>query len=118
QAHCSLEQVELQASAQLVVYRMVQEAITNITKYAQARNVWITLAKSEGWVEISVRDDGIGFDPAVQRGSAHGLVGMRFRVEAEGGVLTVESKPGQGSLILARLPKSTPHDSDNPVMPA
>ena len=118
QAHCSLEQVELQASAELVVYRMVQEAITNITKYAQARNVWITLAKSEGWVEISVRDDGIGFDPAVQRGSAHGLVGMRFRVEAEGGVLTVESKPGQGTLILARLPKFTPHDSDVPVLPA
>ena len=115
QAHCALEPVELEATADLVVYRMVQEAITNITKYAQARNVWVELAKRAGQVEVSVRDDGIGFDPAVQRGSAYGLVGMRFRVEAEGGVLTVESNPGQGTLIRARLPESTLHQRTAPV---
>ena len=62
----------------------MQEAITNITKYAQARNVWIALCTRTGQVEVSVRDDGVGFDTTVQRGSAYGLMGMRFRVEAEG----------------------------------
>lgn len=109
QAHCSLETVELEATADLVVYRMVQEAITNIIKYAQARNVWIELAKREGQVEVSVRDDGVGFDPKLQRDLAHGLVGMRFRVEAEGGVLTVESKLGQGTTVKARLPETNLH---------
>ena len=118
QAHCALEQVALEASADLVVYRMVQEAITNITKYAQARNVWVTLAKRDGQVEVSVRDDGVGFDPKVQRGSAHGLVGMRFRVEAEGGVLTVESQPGQGTLIRARLPESALPSGPAPIAQA
>jgi signal transduction histidine kinase len=105
QVHCALQPVELKASADLVVYRMVQEAITNITKYAQTRNVWVELWKRDGRVEVSVRDDGVGFDSTVHRGSAYGLVGMRFRVEAEGGVLTVESNPGKGTLIRARLPE-------------
>ena len=107
QAHCRFEPVRLEASADLVVYRMVQEAITNITKYAQARTIWVVLGMHEGQVEISVRDDGVGFDPKLQRGSAHGLVGMRFRVEAEGGTLTVQSAPGQGTSIRARMPQST-----------
>ena len=88
---------------------------TNITKYAQARNIWINLATTDGKVEISVRDDGVGFDPAARRGSAHGLVGMRFRVEAEGGALTVQSTPGQGTLIRARLPASTARTAEESV---
>jgi signal transduction histidine kinase len=116
QAHCALQPVKLEATAELVVYRMVQEAITNITKYAQARNVWVELSKSDGQVEVSVRDDGVGFDPKVQRGSAHGLVGMRFRVEAEGGVLTVESNPGKGTRVRARLPESVLQDADTPLV--
>ena len=113
--HCVLEPVELEASADLVVYRMVQEAITNITKYARARNVWITLGTGNGKVEVSVRDDGVGFDTTTQRGSAHGLVGMRFRVEAEGGTLTVQSTLGEGTLIQARLPASTLRTAPEPA---
>jgi signal transduction histidine kinase len=116
QAHSALQAVKLEASAELVVYRMVQEAITNITKYAQARNVWVELAKRDGQVEVSVRDDGVGFDSSVHRGSVHGLVGMRFRVEAEGGVLTVESTPGKGTLIRARLPESVLKAADAPFV--
>ena len=116
QMHHALEAVELEETAQLVVYRMVQEAITNITKYAQARNVWITLARRDGKVEVSVRDDGVGFDPEAQRGSAHGLVGMRFRVEAEGGTLLVQSAPGQGTMIQACLPESILRDTSDPAI--
>ena len=90
-----------------MVYRLVQEAITNITKYAKARNVWVGLAVHGDEVEVTVRDDGVGFDPSAQRHSVYGLVGMRYRVEAEGGSLALESAPGRGTLIRVRLPQST-----------
>ena len=107
EVHCALKPVTLEANSELVVYRVVQEAITNITKYAQARNVWLDLAPQAGQAVVSVRDDGIGFDTAAQRNPAYGLVGMRHRVEAEGGTLLLQSTPGQGTLIRVALPEST-----------
>jgi signal transduction histidine kinase len=89
-----------------MVYRLVQEAITNVSKYAKAKTVWLRLAADAGQVEVSVRDDGIGFDTTAPPRSAYGLVGMRFRVEAEGGTLTVLSAPGQGTQVRATLPES------------
>jgi len=86
----------------------VQEAITNISKYAKASQVWVTLAAVDGQIEVSVRDDGVGFDTAVEHGSAYGLVGMQFRVEAEGGTLTLRSHPRQGTTVQVRLPQSGP----------
>jgi signal transduction histidine kinase len=105
--HHALEPVPLDADAELVVYRLVQEAITNIAKYAKAKQVWVSLSAQGGHVQASVRDDGVGFDISAQPGSAHGLVGMRFRVEAEGGTLTLQSTPGQGTLIQVSLPATT-----------
>ena len=105
--HCAFAPVRLGESAELVVYRLVQEAITNITKYAQARNVWLMLADHGDHVEVSVRDDGVGFDPQSQRPTAHGLMGMRYRAEAEHGSLTVVSAPGQGTLIRVSLPQAS-----------
>ena len=102
----SLAPVNLRPSAELMVYRVVQEAITNISKYAQASQVWITLASRDGQVQVSVRDNGIGFDAAERPGSAYGLVGMRFRVEAERGVLQIVSAPGQGTRVEVSLPES------------
>jgi len=106
EVHCTLAPVKLAATTELVVYRLLQEAVTNITKYAKARNVWVNLAANDGQVEISVRDDGVGFDASARPGSAYGLVGMRFRVEAEGGTMVVVSAPGQGTLIRVTLPRS------------
>jgi signal transduction histidine kinase len=105
--HHTLEPVPLEADAELVVYRLVQEAITNISKYAKAKQVWVRLAALAGQVHVSVRDDGVGFDIHAQPGSAHGLMGMRFRVEAEGGTLALQSTPGQGTLIQVSLPAAT-----------
>lgn len=105
--HCALQPVQLAPTADLVVYRLVQEATTNIAKYAQARNVWLELAPAgEDLVEVTVRDDGIGFDADQITKKAHGLLGMRFRVEAEGGTLELVSSPGQGTVVRARLPQS------------
>lgn len=104
--HCDLSPVKLKLSAELVVYRLVQESINNISKYAGATQVWIKLATSDGQVSVSVRDDGVGFDATRKPKSAYGLVGMRYRIEAEGGVLSIVSTPGGGSTVSAQLPES------------
>ena len=104
QVHSVLEPVALDENAELMVYRLVQEALTNISKHAKATEVWVSLGLRSGLVEVTVRDNGTGFNTQVQPTSAYGLVGMRFRVEAEGGALTVVSTPSQGTLIQVRLP--------------
>jgi len=100
-----LEHVDLSSAAQLTVYRLVQEALTNIAKYAKATEIKVTLASvDDEHVRIGVRDNGIGFDSTLQRAATHGLIGMRYRVEAEGGTMRLESSPGKGTLIEAILP--------------
>ena len=109
QVHCALAPVSLDADAELMIYRLVQEAITNISKYAQASQVWIGMAEHDGEVKVTVRDNGVGFDTTTNQRAAHGLLGMRFRVEAEGGTLAVVSAPGQGTLLDLRLPEIRIH---------
>lgn len=102
----SLENVELDEPRQLTVYRIVQESLTNVGKYADAKQVGISLRDYSNHVEVEVRDDGKGFDVAQGKPSTHGLAGMRHRVEATGGRLSVESQPGAGTRIQAVLPKA------------
>ena len=101
--HNALQAVALTPAAQLVVYRLVQESFTTIAKHAKAGQVWLSMAAEHGQVEVSVRDDGVGFDATLPPRSAYGLVGMRYRVEAEGGTLAVVSAPQQGTLIRLSL---------------
>jgi signal transduction histidine kinase len=100
-----LETVELGGSAQLTVYRLVQESLTNMSKYAEARQAEISLHGFEGYITVEVKDDGVGFDTTQIKGSSHGLAGMKHRVEAAGGRLTITSRPGEGTRISAVLPK-------------
>ena len=107
QVHLNLQAVALAPAAELVVFRVVQESITNLIKYASASQVWLGLQTSPtrpGFVEVTVRDDGKGFDADAPTRSAFGLLGMRFRVEAEGGVMRLQSQPGQGTLVSVWLP--------------
>lgn len=99
-----LEDVTLDESAQLTVYRLVQESLTNIGKYAQANQVDISLRRYESHIEIGISDNGQGFDPKLVKASTHGLAGMRHRVEAAGGRLSVQSAPGEGTRIMGVLP--------------
>ena len=105
--HCSLQPVQLQAPAQLMVFRLVQESITNISKYAQAQQVWLSLYQAGDQVRLEVRDDGLGFEPAAVPRGACGLVGMRYRVQAENGTLRLASAPGQGTCIQVQLPAAS-----------
>lgn len=103
-AHSTLRPVKLAPRVQLTVFRLVQEALTNMTKYASAKQVWIDLVPDGRKVRVTVRDDGVGFDTGAAPPSAHGLLGMRYRVESDGGTLSVRSAPGQGTTIEATLP--------------
>ncbi len=103
-----LEPVTLEASAQLTVYRLVQEALTNIVKYAKASEVVVSLQPAPGGgARVSVKDNGLGFDLSVPRLARHGLIGMRYRVEAEGGTMVLVTSPGAGTQIDAELPPAT-----------
>ncbi|WP_295857413.1 CHASE3 domain-containing protein [uncultured Xylophilus sp.] len=99
-----LEPVPLSEELQLTVYRIVQESLTNICKYAQATRAAITIRTSADRVVVTVKDDGVGFDPAGTTPHTHGLHGMRHRVEAAGGTLTVTSAIGSGTTVSAILP--------------
>lgn len=101
--HCALSPVRLLPVTEMVVYRAVQEAFTNIGKYAHARQVWLTMEAVDDTVQVSVRDDGVGFDESQTSKSSFGLLGMRFRVEAEGGQLSVTSAPGHGTCVQLKL---------------
>ncbi len=88
------------------VYRVVQEALTNVAKHADAGSVVIDLSRVDGTLNVLVSDDGSGFS-ATQPPPGFGLVGMRERVELAGGELEVQSAPGAGTTVMARLPAET-----------
>ena len=99
-----LEPVELNDAAQLTLYRLVQESLTNIGKYAEATQIIISLQNMKTYVTIEVHDNGNGFDVSKVAHNSHGLTGMRHRVEASGGRFTVTSETGKGTRIHAVLP--------------
>jgi signal transduction histidine kinase len=101
-----LEAVELGGSAQLTVYRLVQESLTNIGKYAEAKQAEISLHNFDSYITVEVKDNGKGFKVGSVSAGSHGLAGMRHRVEAAGGRLTVTSTEGEGTKISAVLPKT------------
>lgn len=91
------------------VFRVVQEALVNVSKHARASRVGVTLDRRKRQLAATVEDDGVGFDPADflagNTGRLHwGLVGMRERVEALGGTFAIESRPGEGTTLLLRVP--------------
>jgi two-component system sensor histidine kinase UhpB len=94
---------------ELVLYRIAQEALTNIAKHAHAGNVWIDLDRSTDDVSLSIRDDGVGFDLSScaisdDRGLGLGVFGMEERAALVGGRLRVWSEPGQGAEVYAYIP--------------
>jgi signal transduction histidine kinase len=93
----------LDREVESAVYRVIQEALTNVTKHAGADNVWIEVAEQPDAIAIVVRDDGIGFDMD-DRGRGFGLVGMRERVALRGGSLTIVSAPTAGTELRGVIP--------------
>ncbi len=103
----------LPESQEIVLYRVVQEALTNAAKYSKAKRVSIFVRRFSGMVCCCVQDDGIGFDVhALQSGIPHaglGLTAMRERMHAIGGTLSIDSIPGRGTKILMQFPREAPY---------
>jgi two-component system sensor histidine kinase UhpB len=106
QFHENLGEDRLQAALELCCFRVVQEALTNCVRHAQAKAVSVMLERTPGVLKLQVRDDGIGFDklrqglPGDGGSNSLGLLGIRERVAAIGGQLQIHAVPGQGTGIL------------------
>ena len=99
----------LSPSIETSLYRIVQEAVTNVVRHAGATRVDVLVERADGRVLVVVEDDGDGFTPADPQGAQHlGLVGMRERAEALGGRLSIESAPGAGTTIAAEVSSADP----------
>ena len=95
----------LAPEAETAIYRVVQEALHNVAKHAQARNVTVQMAREQGLLKLLVEDDGIGFvQKGVSRGRSFGLSGMKERVAALGGSVRVRSGKGRGTRIEVSVP--------------
>ncbi|QJW95180.1 PAS domain-containing sensor histidine kinase [Frigoriglobus tundricola] len=103
----------LPATVETAFYRVVQEALTNVLKHGRAKRVSVVLQRAPGHVVAVVEDDGRGFDAdrdADPTGAVHplGILGMRERMELVGGTLTIDSAPGRGTTVIARVPLPVP----------
>jgi signal transduction histidine kinase len=101
----------LPAAMETVLYRVVQEALTNVVKHAGAEHVSIVLRSRDGAVAVTIDDDGQGFATDDVRGDSLGLLGMRERLALVGGTLEIESTPESGTTIAAEVPASSRRDA-------
>jgi two-component system CheB/CheR fusion protein len=108
--HCDdMKTGRLPLELEMALYRITQEALTNILKHAGARRVSVLLERRPNLVSLIVEDDGAGFDAATVFQAARsrsklGLLGMQERVTLAGGTIEIESTPGAGTTIFARIP--------------
>ena len=100
----NLADTRLASEVETALYRIVQEAFTNVLKHASASRVSVQLNRGASSVTLVVHDDGKGFDPANVRDGSLGLVGMRERVALLGGHLVIESSEDAGSMLKAEVP--------------
>jgi PAS domain S-box-containing protein len=105
----SQEQLPPMSNAQsITLYRLVQEGINNVLKHARAASVWINLEYVDGEVNISLEDDGQGFEVSRRPSYGIGLDGLRERFLGLGGNFDIESAPGRGTRLYGSLPISIP----------
>src|SRR5207302_6298028 len=102
----------LPADTELTLYRILQEGLKNVEKHARARHVTVRLRQHGGFVHLTIKDDGIGFDPdhypAKRKGKGGlDLFSMRERATYVGGALKVKSALGEGTTVLAQIPLMT-----------
>jgi PAS domain S-box-containing protein len=101
------DQGRLAPELESTIYRLVQEALSNVAKHARAERVSLTVTETNGYVDVLITDDGVGFDPEAPN-AGFGLLGMRERVAMAGGTIEIRSAPGRGASVEARLPTGDP----------
>jgi PAS domain S-box-containing protein len=103
----------LASEAETTLYRIAQEALTNVAKHSRATNVEVILERRPDHVVLIVEDDGVGFDPTANS-EGFGLLGMQERAALVGATLEIESEPGRGTTILLRMAAAEPARSATP----
>jgi signal transduction histidine kinase len=98
-----LDDVTVPAPVEHALLRIAQEACTNAVRHGNARRLTVSMARQDGHVELSVRDTGAGFEPAVPQAGS-GLAHIRDRVAELGGTVNIDSAPGQGAVLTVRVP--------------
>lgn len=93
----------LDADQKLMIYRIVQEQLNNCIKYAEAAKIWVTISVVEADIQIQVKDNGRGFDPALVR-EGTGMRNIRSRLELFHGTVVFDAKPGEGCQVSAEFP--------------
>lgn len=93
----------LSADKSLALFRIAQESLTNVRKYARARSVRLAFFEQDRSVRLEIEDDGCGFDQAAVSGT-HGIAGMRYRVQMFRGSFAIDSAPGKGTRVVADIP--------------
>ncbi len=97
---------ELTDEVKVCIYRLVQEALNNAARHSAARHARVSITQEAGKIHVEVEDDGKGF--ASERVRGMGILGMEERVKRLGGTLTIQSKPGAGTTVVAELPSDRP----------
>jgi two-component system, NarL family, sensor histidine kinase DevS len=110
------DDARLPSETESTLYRLVQEALNNVAKHAGASRAEALVEWSDDIVEVTVRDDGCGFDPATANGG-FGLTGMRERVMLAGGELQIDAAPGSGTIVSATIPLRPPGSSQRSSSP-
>jgi signal transduction histidine kinase len=85
-------------------FRILQESLTNVQRHARASWVRVDLLIEQGWVRMSIRDNGIGLDNGTRKPGSFGLIGMKERVNMLGGTLSLSDAPGGGTVVEVALP--------------
>jgi len=107
------EEMHFSPEIEMTCFRVAQEAVTNALRHSRAKSIAVQLKKSETSLELSVRDDGAGFDVETAfrqsaEGKSFGLLGMQERVRLAGGIFTIDSGRGRGSEVHAKFPNVFP----------
>jgi signal transduction histidine kinase len=97
---------QLRREAAVALFRIAQEALANVAKHANAKQVWLRVEATPSQMLLTIRDDGTGFDPAAAeaRATRLGMTTMRERVVAAGGTLELDTAPGKGTTLKAQVP--------------
>lgn len=103
-----IQKVRTTRDTKLVLFRILQESLTNVARHAKASSVTVRIREVSGVAELSIEDNGIGLDPAVVNKASLGIFGMRERLRTVGGELLLHGAPGQGTRVTARVPISVP----------
>lgn len=89
---------------EMIILRIVQESLNNVWRHSQAHQAEVTITQPDDHLLLTIRDQGVGFDPAQVKATRYGLTGMKERARLLGGTTQIDSQPGQGASVRVRLP--------------